>query len=74
MPGKYEDNKLKKTFLNESMYRLQFATYKNTNKQQVTQEQQEKQRYTLTLCGYNAWKTFPNFKIDKYFSHYFLLV
>ena len=42
MPGKYEDNKLKKTFLNESMYRLQFATYKNTNKQQVTQEQQEK--------------------------------
>ena len=26
MPGKYEDNKLKKTFLNESMYRLQFAT------------------------------------------------
>ena len=27
MPGKYEDNKLKKPFLNEPMYPLQFATW-----------------------------------------------
>ena len=43
MPGKYEDNKLKNlSWMNLTMYPLQFATEKNTNKQQVTQEQQEK--------------------------------